>query len=53
MTQPPPRPWWRRKGVVISAAALLAVAVTVGLVTMRHPRQESPNPTKRHCLSPA
>ncbi|EID17984.1 Ser/Thr protein kinase [Mycobacterium xenopi RIVM700367] len=42
VTQPPPRPWWRRKGVVISAAALLAVAVTVGLVTMRHPRQESP-----------
>ncbi len=32
---------WRRKGVVISAAAMLAVALTVGLVVMRHPRQES------------
>jgi serine/threonine-protein kinase len=39
----PSRPWWRRKTVAISAAALLAVALTVGVgvATMRHARQEN------------
>jgi len=37
----PSRPWWRRKTVAISAAALLAVVLTVGVgvATMRHAHQ--------------